>query len=334
MLKNLYPDRTVRLVDGGVHDNQGVVGLLEQDCTVLLVSDASGQMESEPNPSKGEMGVLLRSNSILQARIREAEFDDVKARRRSSLLRGLMFLHLKKDLDADPVDWVDTEDPYGASEEARPASRRGPVTSYGIQKDVQRLLAGLRTDLDSFTDAEAYALMTSGYRMTEHSFPRCIDGFPVQQQAHDWPFLSIEKPMTQNEGSKKLKRLLEAGANIPFKIWKLSTPLRYTSYLLGVLMIVGFFWAMWHCRNAEVFIWRWVGSFVALTLVAMLLKKVFGDRVGATIIRVARYKETLKRIAIGLGMGLVGWLVAWIHLGIFDKLFLKWGKVEHILNSD
>ena len=334
VLKTLYPDRTVRLVDGGVHDNQGVVGLLEQDCTVLLVSDASGQMESEPNPSKGEIGVLLRSNSILQARIREAEFDDLKARRRSSLLRGLMFLHLKKDLDADPVDWVDTEDPYDASDEARPAARRGPVTSYGIQKDVQRLLAGLRTDLDSFTDAEAYALMTSGYRMTEHSFPRCIDSFPVREQTHAWSFLSIEKPMQQKEGSARLKRLLEVGASIPFKIWKLSAPLRYVSYGLGLLTLVGFFWATWHWRSEALLTLGWVGGTVALALVALLLKKIFGDRMGATIMQAARYKETLKKIAIGFVMGTVGWVVAWIHLGIFDKMFLKWGEVDHIVESN
>lgn len=334
VLKNLYPDRTVRLVDGGVHDNQGIVGLLEQDCTVLLVSDASGQMESEPNPSKGEVGVLLRSNSILQARIREAEFDDLKARRRSSLVRGFLFLHLKKDLDADPVDWVDTEDPYDASDEARPPARRGPVTSYGVQKDVQRLLAGLRTDLDSFTDAEAFALMTSGYRMAEHSFPRCIDGFPVQEQIRAWSFLQVEKPMRQKDGSEKLKRLLEVGASIPFKIWKLSTPLRYVSYGLGALAVVGFFWATWHWRTEAVLTFGWVGGTVAVVLVAFLLKKIFGDRLGTTIMQVAHYKETLNKIAIGLVMGTVGWIVAWIHIGIFDKMFLKWGKVDHIVGSD
>ena len=42
----LYPDRIIRLVDGGVCDNQGIASLLEQDCKVLLVSDASGQMAS------------------------------------------------------------------------------------------------------------------------------------------------------------------------------------------------------------------------------------------------------------------------------------------------
>jgi len=40
-----------------------------------------------------------------------------------------------------------------------------------IRKDVQERLAAIRTDLDSFTDQEAYALMTSGYRKTRRSEP-------------------------------------------------------------------------------------------------------------------------------------------------------------------
>jgi hypothetical protein len=51
-----------------VADNQGVASLLEQDCRVMLVSDASGQMESQPASSAKILGVLLRSNSIFQAR--------------------------------------------------------------------------------------------------------------------------------------------------------------------------------------------------------------------------------------------------------------------------
>ena len=73
-LGGLYQDKIVRLVDGGVHDNQGTAALLEQGCTVLLVSDASGQMVAQDNPSKGLLGVPLRSNSILQARLRESQY--------------------------------------------------------------------------------------------------------------------------------------------------------------------------------------------------------------------------------------------------------------------
>src|SRR4030095_2509442 len=35
VLQGLYPGRTVRLVDGGVHDNQGVEGLLDEGCTLI-----------------------------------------------------------------------------------------------------------------------------------------------------------------------------------------------------------------------------------------------------------------------------------------------------------
>jgi hypothetical protein len=46
----------------------------------------------------------LASHSVLMARVRHAEYQDLKARLSSSLLRGLVFLHLRKDLGAKPVD--------------------------------------------------------------------------------------------------------------------------------------------------------------------------------------------------------------------------------------
>ena len=104
ILDGLYPDRIVGLVDGGVCDNQGTTSLLEQDCNVLLVSDGSGQMGSENQPSNGLLGVPLRSNGILQARVREAQYNGLSARKRAGLLRGFMFVHLKEDSDVDPID--------------------------------------------------------------------------------------------------------------------------------------------------------------------------------------------------------------------------------------
>jgi len=53
------------------------------------------------------------------SRVRQAQFRELAARTRSGLLKGLVFLHLKKDLDADPVDWRECQDPSDASEEAR-----------------------------------------------------------------------------------------------------------------------------------------------------------------------------------------------------------------------
>ena len=52
-----------------------------------------------------------------------------------------------------------------------------------MPKEIQGRLAGIRTDLDTFSDAEAYALMLSGYRMTGFEFGRCIPGLPVSMSA-------------------------------------------------------------------------------------------------------------------------------------------------------
>jgi hypothetical protein len=101
-----------------------------------------------------------------------------------------MFLHLKKDLDVDPVDWINCEDPVDASDEARPSIRRGDLTYYGIRKDVQRLLAAIRTDLDSFHEVDAFALMTSGYRMAETEFSNVAGNLPpCNEPAAGWQFL-------------------------------------------------------------------------------------------------------------------------------------------------
>ena len=56
VLDKLFPDRTLRLVDGGVHDNPGISALLDQDCNVVLVSDASGQMASVKDVKAGLAG--------------------------------------------------------------------------------------------------------------------------------------------------------------------------------------------------------------------------------------------------------------------------------------
>ncbi|MCH7619173.1 MAG: patatin-like phospholipase family protein [Candidatus Marinimicrobia bacterium] len=50
-ISDLYPDDIrVELVDGGVHDNQGIQGLIDKNCTQFVISDASGQMKDELDP--------------------------------------------------------------------------------------------------------------------------------------------------------------------------------------------------------------------------------------------------------------------------------------------
>jgi predicted acylesterase/phospholipase RssA len=330
-LGQLYPKRVVRLVDGGTCDNQGIAGLLEQGCNVILISDGSGQMESINDPSNGILGVPLRSTTVLQARVRQAQYQDLKARRRSGLLRGFMFIHLKEDLGVDPVDWHGCLDKYQADdEEARPAASRGALTYFGIEREMQKSLSAVRTDLDSFSHAEAYTLMTSAYRMTDHAFRtgKCVEGYTVPEREEDWDFLSVENNMKgAGEGYQSLMRLLGVSGSLAFKIWKLKWWLRALAWVLAVLFVVGTAWLLWANRDKEVvkaITYGAVGLFLLSTVLTMLATMV----VGKTVMRIVRLRETLTRAAVGLGACVFGWLASWLHLKVFDRMFLTLGKVE------
>ncbi len=327
-------DITVRLVDGGVHDNQGAMGLLDQDCNAIIVSDASGQMETQDDPSRGVIGVPLRSNSILMARVREAEYRELDSRLRSSQLRNLMFIHLKKDLDVNPVDWIDCQDPVEASDEARPHYERGILTSYKILKEIQEEVAGIRTDLDSFSDQEAYALMTSGYRMAEHEFKQQFKNFPTfkaeepdkadepgKADEPEWHFLRVAEAMQDLSKSKELKKLLKVGSQRAFKIWKLSRPLEILGWILGAIALVALLWACWKWSSVALITLGTIGT----TIAVLILGAIFGK----TVMRIVRFRETLTQIALGIGMALAGWLLARIHLHIFDQLFLRKGRLRN-----
>lgn len=329
-LPNLYEHAetqkkiTVRLVDGGVHDNQGTSSLLEQGCAVLLVSDASGQMNSADDPGSGTIGVLKLSDTILQARVRQAQYRELVAQRRASLVQGLMFIHLKMDLDVDPIDWIDCPDPYSAAEDPRPIELRGNLTRYGLSKQMQQRLAGVRTDLDSFCDAEAYALMTSGYCMTEYCFPQNILGFKSSSPGRaKWTFLATEPPLQTVSSKSNFMRLLTVAASSAFKIWMLMRSLRITAVILGLVALALLFWfhKFW-----------WAIQLLTLgTLAMMIVTLVVGKLFGPWVMKGVNYRKTLEEFAVGLGMSVLGFAAARLHLHVFDRWYLRWGKLDRVL---
>ncbi|MGH9942401.1 MAG: TRAFs-binding domain-containing protein [Pyrinomonadaceae bacterium] len=337
VLEDLYPAMTVRLVDGGIHDNQGVAGLLEQGCAVLLVSDASGQMETLDEPKAGRLSVGTRSLDMLMARVREAQYADLDARRDAGQLRGLMYVHLKKDLDVEPLNWIGCQDPFDAEDESRPVERRGALTSYGVRKDVQERLAAIRTDLDAFADAEAYALMTSGYLMTEHQFDRCIEGFgrPKEERA-DWRFLALEEPM-KTVRDATLMRLLEVAQSRSLKtlkIYNLLSPLRVvglvTVFLLGAAVLALAVYEVYYSQNF------YETALLTIIIAAMLVVPLllFGTVTAffmlllVAAIKLRSHNKTIGQILVGLGLTVGGFVVARLQLSVMDWLYLRLGDIK------
>jgi len=314
VLRNLYPDRTVRLVDGGVHDNQGLSSLLEQNCRVILVSDASGQFREQQTPGGSVSDSLGNSNDVLQARVREAQFDQLSALKRAGAIQGAMFIHLTKDLDADPVTWVGTP--------SKPKGKRDGRTSYLVDCDIQHKLAEVRTDLDSFSDAEAYALMTSGYLMTGHALvkEKCLPSLQLAESKQPWRFLAVEDALTQADpdATKRMNALLSVSNELAGKVWRQLPPLQAVAAGGGISVILGAAFVLWKKRMLEL---PSLGV-VSLLAVAMLAAKL----ILAQLDKHRLYHKRLGEMGLGFTITIIGWLVAGLHLQIFDRLFLAHGK--------
>jgi predicted acylesterase/phospholipase RssA len=314
---------TVKLVDGGVHDNQGVVGLIEQDCAVMLVSDASGQMEADDNPSNGLLAVPLRTNSILMNRVRDAEYVDLMSRMRSGELRELMFIHLKMDLRADPVNWVNCSEPSQPSEAAA-----GEETDYGMNRRVQHLLAANRTDLDAWSDAEAYTLMLSGYRMTEHQMDPETSTLPVPSGSigdHQWDFMETDELQRAAKEGSMFMRILKVGSLTPLKVWYLCKPLTVLGLIIALIALLALARFGYQHQDVALITVRDIGIFMLTLLVATFFGKV--------VMQTVWFRQTLGKFAFGVVMSMFGFIVARLHLHVFNPLYLRLGKLDRLRGS-
>ena len=309
-----HPEITVRLVDGGVHDNQGAVSLLEQDCSVIMISDASGQMTSDANAGDGTLATMSRMNSILMERVRQAQFQDLKARHRAGLLKGLMIVHMKKAFDVEPIDWKGCAEPPEESQ-----STDDGQLPYEMRKELQAMLAEVRTDLDSFSDIEAHALMTSGYLMAKKYTPE-LGPFLEQAGAKEpeapvgWKFLEVQDALAYKSDTHSgedpvarqrrgwVRQNLATARQGAFRIFSLSKPLRVILQVLGGLVLAAL--ALWL---------RW--DLLFLTPVFLVLLLAFKGR-------------WILKIALSLALGLLILPVAKLQLWLVDPWLLRLGRLR------
>ncbi len=328
-LDNLYPNIQVHLVDGGVHDNQGIVGLTEQECQVLFVSDSSGQLLADDNLSSNPMSILPRTNSVLMERVRECQYLDLKSRSKSSLIKGLMFVHLRKGLVDKPLDWIHCEDPHDASDTASAFYDKGVLTKYNIRKDVQKLLASIRTDLDSFNDAEAYALMYSGYQMTEYehlkSTAECLPKENRTAIDVKWDFEEIRELVESSESSVWLKNILAVGQGLLFKSFYLSRWLTAFAFVMGLAVIAGIVFLFYTFRDVSIDF-----EYSVSQLGIAILWIIGGLILGKLVISAIKYKDTLYSAIRGLLIAITGSVVSVLVMPLLNRVYLSKGNRKAI----
>jgi predicted acylesterase/phospholipase RssA len=317
VLRGLYPDRTVRLVDGGIHDNQGLATLMDEGCRVILVSDASGQMLADHAPAGGFISVPLRSDDILQARLREVQVEDLLGRRRSGALQGVVFVHLTKELDQNVVTWVGGEE--------KPLLAVAEETSYGIRKEIQQKLAEVRTDLDAFSECEALALMTSAYQMTAQSLTAAnlptLVGPAAAPPPASWPFLAIgpalgtPAPGSSDPHASVVSSLLGDSRRRFFRVWTQDPQLRKWRPYVKAGAIAALVAAALLLFAGTLLVGWW---FVVAGLLAIAL--------GIAVILTAQTPgKGLQETLVGTLLSLIGYPIAKLH-GPFNRRFLDIGR--------
>lgn len=328
-LAGLYDGREVQLADGGVYDNQGVDTLLQENCALILCSDASGQLADDPSPSTLFLGVLRRTSDITMERDRIVEYQDLCSRLDRDALKGLLFLHLRQGLDIGRVK------PAGETTVQRPQVAEAEMTDYGMPKDMQRLLSRIRTDLDSFTEIEANALMLSGYLATENQLQkqyassggrgdwRGFRNTPIG--GSDWPFLAIKDVLCRRPSKRdaplslranEIQNQLAASSKLFAKLFHLQTSWIAKGAMLmltlgGLALLPGYL---------VIAFAGWIFGFAALA--------------AAAIIPPWQKATMLRRLQRSgeLAFALLIWPAAASGLYIFNRYYLKRGSLKR-LNS-
>lgn len=333
----------VELVDGGVFDNQGIDALYSLNCTEIICSDASGQLEDERAPSSQAVSVVMRSNGVMMDRIRDDGYYDLyQSERGDKLLRqpgcadSPLAKELREEWNVDKFAFFHLRQKFEPQAPDYPAFP-GPVDKATANTGHVYRLSNVRTDLDSFSDIEAYSLMYDGYCLSNETlFESGIstdETLPAPGGTDAWRFLQIRQLLQPSRLGELLKHL-KVGSQQFFKVFRLGNPWAIALAIIGVLVLI---WLAWHFRDVsfgipaiQITVGGAVGALVVGAVIWMLKKLESTNWLGWALekIRKLRRGQRLAPLYLALAIVLViVWAAVTIHLLVFDRLFLSSGKI-------
>jgi hypothetical protein len=118
---------------------------------------------------------------------------------------------------------------------------------------------------------------------------------------------------------KHYMELLSVSHMSALKVWFLSKWLSSA----GILLLLGALGAfVYEFRSTPLMTFSVSAWSVVVILAGIIITKLFGKDIAKAI----NYRKTLNEAAIGVVLIAVGWVLAWLHLWLFDRLFLRMGR--------
>jgi len=331
-ISKMYPDLRVELVDGGVHDNQGVQALVDRGCTQFIISDGSGQMEGVRHPRTTAPAVLLRSSSISMSRVREEQI------LRAAELAGdgaTCLVHLRKGLAPEYVPYIDAE---GKPAKVPQVPESTTLERYGIAPEVQEALSRLRTDLDAFNDMESESLMLSGYRMLGYELQRVRALWARRGKDGEgtWSFHRVAE--LARHPTPHYLRVLRVGSQVAFKVFGLYPGLATAAGLLGAALFGWLLWSFKDSLSEPIVPASWIPTRLSVLLFLApvlpfsngpvrkaLMRIRFISRIAGWARAPVRWGERTicRALPLALGSALFS-----IYLWFANPLFLRAGRIE------
>jgi len=347
----------IELCDGGVFDNQGVDALYEHACTHIIISDASGQLEDQRILGTKFFQVAQRSSDLMMNKIRSETLYRVYTgyKVNAALAQwpeapaGIGDVDVLADNQLDGYALIHLRQAFSCSDE----NPNFPDPVNGPEGTVYRL-SGIRTDLDAFSDSEAYALMYDSYQLLHQRLQSDLSqlSVPAWEYCEDWRFLKMRDVLRDHHAFQRLHQRIKVGSQQFFRVFRLCPVRAWLSAApLLASIVLGLWWGMCLafqapppgacavglCNPAAIVVFN-----DKITMGQVLLALLGG--VLSSLPLFGGIQEALKRFGpvrklramgvqqvLGIGLGILLTLFAvgvWLYRQIFDRIFLTDGRIK------
>jgi len=165
--------------------------------------------------------------------------------------------------------------------------------------------------------------------MTEHQLDPSATTLPMPESKPgepsidpEWDFLKADDLQKAANEDSMFMRILKVGSKTALKVWYLYKPLQLLGLIIAVLAIVALCYFAWKYWDSALLTVGGVGGIVLTTVVAAIF--------GKLVMKIVWFRQTLMKILFGIGMSVFGFLVARLHLHVFNPLYLRLGSMKRI----